>query len=85
MVNLHLLILGGESDLRLSRSELLESSGLSDEQFTQVESFGLINIRGRYYDADALSVARTIAQIATLGSKLVICVLSNLLLIVKWA
>jgi DNA-binding transcriptional MerR regulator len=56
-----------ESDLRLSRSELLESSGLSDEQLTQVESFGLINIRGRYYDADALSVARTIAAIAAFG------------------
>ena len=56
-----------ESDLRLSRNELLESSGLSEEQLTQVESFGLISIRGRYYDADALSVARTIAAIATFG------------------
>jgi len=57
----------GESDLRLSRSELLESSELTEEQLTEVESFGLITIRGRYYDADALSVARTIAAIAAFG------------------
>lgn len=57
----------GESDLRLSRSELLESSELTDEQLAEVESFGLITIRGRYYDADALSVARTIAAIAAFG------------------
>lgn len=57
----------GESELRLSRGELLESSELTDEQLTEVESFGLITIRGRHYDADALSVARTIAAIATFG------------------
>ena len=56
-----------ESELRLSRSELLESSGLNEEQLTEVESFGLITIRGRYYDADALAVARTIASIAAFG------------------
>ena len=54
----------GESELRLSRSELLESSELTEEQLTEVESFGLITIRGRYYDADALAVARIIAAIA---------------------
>ena len=57
----------GESELRLSRAELLESSGLNEEQLTEVESFGLISIRGRYYDADALAVARTIASIAAFG------------------
>jgi DNA-binding transcriptional MerR regulator len=56
-----------QSDLRLSRSELLESSELTDEQLTEVESFGLITVRGRYYDADALAVARTIASIAAFG------------------
>jgi len=56
-----------QSDLRLSRAELLESSELSDEQLTEVESFGLITIRGRYYDADALAVARTVASIAAFG------------------
>ena len=57
----------GESELRLSRIELLESSELTDEQLTEVESFGLITIRGRYYDADALAVARIIAAIAAFG------------------
>ncbi len=57
----------GESELRLSRSELLESSDLTDEQLAEVESFGLITIRGRHYDADALSVARTIAAISGFG------------------
>ena len=57
----------GESELRLSRSELLESSELTEEQLTEVESFGLITIRGRYYDADALAVARTISAIAAFG------------------
>jgi len=56
-----------ESELRLSRVELLESAGLSDEQLAEVESYGLIAIKGRYYDGDALSVARTIAAISTFG------------------
>ena len=57
----------GESELRLSRLELLESSTLSEEQLQEVESFGLITIRGRFYDSDALSVARTIAAISAFG------------------
>ena len=40
---------------------------MTDEQLTEVESFGLITIRGRYYDADALAVARTISAIAAFG------------------
>ncbi len=57
----------GESDLRLSRTELLESSELSEEQLNEVESFGLISIKGRYYDADALAVARIIASMSAFG------------------
>jgi len=57
----------GESDLRLSREELLESANLSDAQLVELESFGLITIRGRYYDADALSVGRTVSAIAAFG------------------
>jgi DNA-binding transcriptional MerR regulator len=56
-----------ESDLRLSREELLESANLASEQLVELESFGLITIRGRYYDADALSVARTVSAIAAFG------------------
>ena len=57
----------GESELRLSRTELLESANLTEEQLVELESFGLISIRGRFYDADALAVARTVSAIAAFG------------------
>jgi DNA-binding transcriptional MerR regulator len=56
-----------DSQLRLSREELLQSSGLLDTQLTQIESFGLIEMKGRYYDADALSVARAVAEMSSFG------------------
>ena len=56
-----------DSQLRLSREELLLSSGLLDAQLTQIESFGLIEMKGRYYDADALSVARAVAEMSSFG------------------
>ncbi len=56
-----------ESELRLSRAELLQSSELEDAALKELESFGLISIKGRYYDADALTVARAVAEIAAFG------------------
>ncbi len=56
-----------ESELRLSRSELLQSSEITDDQLTELESFGLIAIKGRYYDADALAVARAVSEMANFG------------------
>ena len=56
-----------DSQLRLSREELLQSSGLLESQLTQIESFGLIEMKGRYYDADALSVARAVAEMSSFG------------------
>lgn len=56
-----------QSDLRLSREELLESANLSNEQLTELESFGLITIKGRFYDADALAVGRTVSAISAFG------------------
>ncbi|CAN2237228.1 SoxR Predicted transcriptional regulators [actinobacterium SCGC AAA044-D11] len=56
-----------DSQLRLSREELLQSSGLLETQLTQIESFGLIEMKGRYYDADALSVARAVAEMSSFG------------------
>lgn len=56
-----------DSQLRLSKEELLESSGLLEAQLTQIESFGLIEIKGRYYDADALAVARAVAEMSSFG------------------
>jgi DNA-binding transcriptional MerR regulator len=57
----------GASDVRLSRKELLEASGLEDDLLTQVEGYGLVSKRGSHYDGEALVVARTIAEMAAFG------------------
>ena len=56
-------------ELRLSRAELLEASGLEDDALTQCEQYGLIGPRSgsAYYDGDALTVARTVARLADYG------------------
>jgi DNA-binding transcriptional MerR regulator len=56
-----------EQDLRLTRNELISSTQISDEQLTEIESYGLITIRGRHYDADALAIAKTIVSISAFG------------------
>ncbi len=58
---------GEVSDLRLSREELLSASGLIDSQLVELETFGLITLRGRHYDNDALSVAKAVAEMAGFG------------------
>lgn len=55
------------ADIRLSRDELLASSGLDDEQLVEVEGFGLIQPRGRFYDANALAIATAIAEMSEFG------------------
>lgn len=55
------------TDLRLSRDELLSSSGLSDEQLVEIEGFGLVAPRGRFYDANALAVATAVAEMSRFG------------------
>lgn len=55
------------SELRLSRDELLKASGLQDSQLMELESFGLVTIRGRHYDNDALSVAKAVSEMAAFG------------------
>jgi DNA-binding transcriptional MerR regulator len=56
-----------EQDLRLTRNEILSAAAISDEQLTEIESYGLITIRGRHYDADALTIAKTIVSISAFG------------------
>ncbi|MEY4035221.1 MAG: hypothetical protein RLZZ311_398, partial [Actinomycetota bacterium] len=56
-----------QSEMRLSREELLKASGLEDSQLVELESFGLITIRGRHYDGDSLSVAKAVAEMAGFG------------------
>ena len=56
-----------QSEMRLSREELLKASSLEDSQLVELESFGLIQIRGRHYDGDALAVAKAVAEMAGFG------------------
>ena len=56
-----------EQDLRLTRNEILSAAAISDDQLTEIESYGLITIRGRHYDADALTIAKTIVSISAFG------------------
>jgi DNA-binding transcriptional MerR regulator len=56
-----------QSELRLSRDELLASSGISEDQLVELESYGLIQIKGRHYDGDALTVAKVVAEISAFG------------------
>jgi DNA-binding transcriptional MerR regulator len=56
-----------DNDLRLTRTELLAASNLTNEQLTEIESYGLITIRGRHYDSDGLSVAKAVAEISAFG------------------
>jgi DNA-binding transcriptional MerR regulator len=57
------------SQLRLSREELLEASGLQDDILSAVEEFGLIKRRASqtYYDGDDLQVASLVAEFAEQG------------------
>jgi DNA-binding transcriptional MerR regulator len=60
-------------ELRLSREELAESAGIDADLLGQVEQFGLLGpVRGSAadsprYDADALAVAKAVAELATYG------------------
>jgi DNA-binding transcriptional MerR regulator len=56
-------------ELRLSRKELLEESGITNEVLRELESFGLVaQAPGTsYYDGTALQVARIAAEMAQFG------------------
>ena len=56
-----------DNDLRLTRSEMLAASNLTDEQLTEIESYGLVTIRGRHYDSDGLAVAKAVSEISAFG------------------
>jgi DNA-binding transcriptional MerR regulator len=58
----------GGDELRLSRAELVEQAGISEEQVRQLEQFGLIARRtGGYYDGDALQIATTVVEMSRFG------------------
>jgi hypothetical protein len=56
-------------DIRLSRRELLANSGLDAAHLDQLIEFGMIRFRAgtKYFDADALAVATTVADLANFG------------------
>jgi len=54
-------------EMRLSREELLSASGLKDDQLVELETYGLISIRGRHYDGDALAIAQAVTEMAAFG------------------
>ncbi len=58
---------GQSSEMRLSREELLASSGVTDSQLVELESYGLIAPRGKHYDGDALAIAKAVAEMAGFG------------------
>lgn len=56
------------SELRLSRSELLDAAGISSDQLDQIEQFGLLSAGSAgHYDGDALVVAKTVAEMGRFG------------------
>ncbi len=54
-------------ELRMSRTELREAAGLSEEMLKELEQFGLISVRNGYYDDDTLMIARTIVEMTGYG------------------
>lgn len=53
--------------LRLSRSELLAQTGVSEATLEQLESIGMVAPRGRHYDAEAVIVVSTVGQMLEFG------------------
>jgi DNA-binding transcriptional MerR regulator len=58
-----------ESNVRLSRAELIDSAGIDDTTLDAIEEFGLIKRRPSqtYYDGEALSIASIVGELAQLG------------------
>ncbi len=56
------------ANVRITRSELADAAGLTDEGLAELEEFGLISSGdGAYLDGDALLVARTVAALGEYG------------------
>jgi DNA-binding transcriptional MerR regulator len=55
------------SDVRLSRTALLEAAGISADLLAELETHGLVTARGTTFDADALLVARIAGELAVHG------------------
>ena len=51
----------------ISRRDLLDSSGIGEEQLAELETHGLVRRVGRLYSQDALDIASTVAMLASYG------------------
>jgi DNA-binding transcriptional MerR regulator len=58
---------GGAGLEMVSRRDLLETSGIDEQQLAELETHGLVRRSGRLYGQDALDVASTVAQLASYG------------------
>ena len=56
---------GGE--IELTREELIDAAGIGPDLLGRLESYGLVRVRGRSYDGDALTIARAAVQLAAYG------------------
>lgn len=58
-----------QTEVRLSRPELCQASGLTPEQLEQLEQYGLLGPRtgGSHYDGDALMIAKTVGEMSRFG------------------
>jgi DNA-binding transcriptional MerR regulator len=66
-VNGELTNLVPDKNLKLNRSELLEAASITEKHLSELESYGLITIKGRYYDGDALAIARVVSELSAFG------------------
>lgn len=55
------------TQVKLSRAELLDASGLDEGTLADAEQYGLVSRTGRYYDADALRIATVLARASEFG------------------
>jgi DNA-binding transcriptional MerR regulator len=54
-------------DVRLTRRQLLDTTGVDPEVLTELEEFGLVSRTGGQYDGDALTIARAAAALRSFG------------------
>jgi len=55
------------AEVALTRRQLLDGAGITEEQLEELEAYGLVRRSGTHYDADALTVARTAGRLAGYG------------------
>ena len=41
--------------------------GITEKQLEECEGYGLISIKGRYYDGDALAIAKVVSDLSAFG------------------